>query len=53
MFIAESRPDEGIQKQYVQDVLVEQKELLVDLVLERDTRLMLCGNGYTMAKDVD
>uniref|UniRef100_A0A182ME17 Methionine synthase reductase n=1 Tax=Anopheles culicifacies TaxID=139723 RepID=A0A182ME17_9DIPT len=47
LHVASSR-DEDSQYKYVQDIIEDRKEELVELLLEDTTKLYLCGEGRTM-----
>jgi NADPH-ferrihemoprotein reductase len=51
LFIAESRKS-PLSKTYVQHLMLEQKDKLKDMILEKNGYVFVCGDGANMAKDV-
>ncbi|KAI8988357.1 hypothetical protein BDF20DRAFT_910855 [Mycotypha africana] len=50
--LAESRASDGSPKVYVQDLMKRDSEKLVDLLINKDAAIYLCGDAKGMAKGV-
>jgi len=51
LFIAESRKD-PLKKKYVQHVMLEKKDMIKEMILDKNGYVFVCGDGAQMAKDV-
>ena len=51
LFIAESRKN-PLKKTYVQHLMLERKDMLKEMILEKNGYVFVCGDGANMAKDV-
>uniref|UniRef100_A0AC35UG45 5-methyltetrahydrofolate-homocysteine methyltransferase reductase n=1 Tax=Rhabditophanes sp. KR3021 TaxID=114890 RepID=A0AC35UG45_9BILA len=60
LFLCESRPDNNNKQidnhhpypKHVQDILLSNKELVVDFIKTENSRIYLCGDGIGMSKDI-